>query len=365
MVGNRGGSTVKQMIRSVLAAVTIGIWCMVAVAASFDKAAKYIQRGNLEAARKQYRGIIENGTLKEKEKAYLALSQSYFQEKDFRSVLRVLAPISTSMPKNINGAKMHLMAYRAARSLGETEPASMHYLAFLRLGIPIPMAEIRECLLLIRSAGLLKKPGGIPMEADSDEARRMNLAIAEKLTTLDIIQGASRIWRALAFSKLDNVSRNALLRLGQSLDIEGDHDEASRYLAYYVLLFAEDTASADALYRLGRWHVLQNRKTSSMPYEMFIEFYPTTIYGAAASIDLMPNRPSKPQVVALLQTLRECPGLPDAVLEKGLNILMDGNSLLDSGDRIWVAGRYLSKFPLGSRSAAARKIQERKPASIR
>lgn len=330
-----------------------------AAAASLEKAALYMRRGEMREARKQYTAVIRKGDARERETAYLGLAKAYFLEKDFQSVLRSLEPVEGRILDSKNGAWIRILLYRSARAVGHKEIAARHYQALIHSRQDFSMADVMDHLRDLRTVGLLNKSYALQMDTGADSARRANFSVAESLIGFEIVQGASRMWLALASSRLDDVGRTALQRLGQSLDWEGAGPEAGRVLKLYVLLFAEDPGAADALYRLWKWSTGLGDPGRMEGASLLAEFYPTTLYGAMAVIDMAWTWPDKDRIRAVLRSVKESPGLPEPLLERGLAALIDHPAGTVEPDELsWAAGRYLAAFPHGPAAAAARALKK-------
>lgn len=350
------GAIKRLILMSVLATLP-----HVSFAASLEKAAVYMEKGDVRAAQKQYAAVIRKGSARERETAYLELARSYFNEKDFRGAIRSLEAVQDRVPENKTGAWMHLILYRSARAIRDFGMAARHHQALLRLQPDFSWREISEYLNTLRTIELLQ-PGRQSLDTATESAaqpRQDGFFIAESLMAIDITGGAKRMWMALLSGRLDDIGRTSLFRLAQALDIEGNWVEAAGYLKLYVMLFAEDIRSADALYRLGKWSLLLETDQSDIPLELVAEYYPSTLYGARARIDLAWAAPSRKLVRAAIQAVRESPGLPDAVLERGLALAFEYTDWIEDGPtRSWIARRYLAAFPAGRYVETARSFKE-------
>lgn len=173
-------------------------------------------------------------------------------------------------------------------------------------------------------------------------------ALAESLMSAGIHNGADRIWTALATGGPDDISRTAMLGLGQSLERKGEWKEAERILKLFVLLFPSDPRAADALYRLGSWFAALGSEESSKSLMLAAEFYPGTLYGVMASIDMAWTWPTSDHVQSAIQAIRDARGLPDAVFERGLALALEYPDLLaDEKSRVETSQVYRLMFPLG------------------
>lgn len=330
-----------------------------AIAASFEKAERYMDREDWKNAREQYSALIRKSGGTRRQEAYLGLARTYFYEKDFRGVIRAIDPLGDRIPENKNGAWMRLMVFRSAIEVGDTEAAARHYQALLRIRTELSIRDLADHLALLKKLGLLKKPPAAPADAGSDDFRRASYLLAESLMTGEISRGAARIWTMLVVGKPDQISRLALLRLGQAHDGEGEWAEADRYLKLSVLFFPEDPRSADALYRLAKWSRALGSSDASAAYSLAAEYYPSTLYGALSAIDMAWSWPSQEAVRSAVRAVRDAPGLPDAVLERGLSLaLVYPDWISDPADLEWAVRRYLLSFPLGPNAAKASEILE-------
>lgn len=320
-------------------------------AASFEKASREMNRENWREARKQYSALIRKGTSggrAAQSEAYLGLARTYFYEKDFQGVIRSLDSIESRIPENKNGMWMHLLLYRSAMVVGQTDVATRHYQALLRLRQEFSLPEIADYLAILKKLGGMSKTAFVLTDSVTDTSRQNGFFLAESLMGLEITRGAERLWMMLIAGRPDDLSRQALLRLGQSLDWEGDGSEAGRYLKLFVLLFPEDSRAADALYRLGKWSHATGAPDAAVPYTLVADYYPATLYGASAVIDRAWTWPSRELVRLALQAVRESPGLPDPVLERGLGLALSYPDWLEKeSDLEWAARRYRAFFPLG------------------
>ena len=319
-----------------------------AAAASLEKADRCVERAEWAKARAQYAAVIRNGGLRERELANLGIVRTYFLEKDFQGVLRTLRQLSGRVPENKNGAWMHVMGYRAARTLGWIEPATAHVQAIHRAQPSFSMAEIASHLAELKKLGLLNALPPAWTDTLTRTARHEHFLLAESLMSLEMHRSASRIWRLLVAGPPDEIGRQSLLRMGQALDADGESAEAERYLNLFAVLFAEDPRAADALYRVGRWRRASGASDATVPYMLAAEYHPATLYGAAARVDIAWSWPARDPVRAALRALRETPGLPDAILERGLALaLTHPDWLASESDREWSRNRYRLSFPLG------------------
>ena len=320
-------------------------------AASFEKAAREMDRENWPEARKQYSALIRKGvheTSAARDRAYLGLARTYFYERDFRGVIRSLDPIEDRIPENKTGMWMRLLLFRSAMVAGETESATRHYQALLRARQEFSMSEIAEYLAILKKFELMSKVELARTNLVTEPSRQNGFFLAESLMGLEIPRGANRLWMMLIVGRPDEVSRLALLGLGRSPDCQRDEAEAERYLKLFIVLFPDDSRAADALYRLGKWSHLLGSPDADISYTLAADYYPNTLYGAAAVIDRAWTWPNRDHVRLALRVVQESPGLPDPLLERGLGIALSYPDWLASeSDLDWAARRYRAAFPLG------------------
>lgn len=317
-----------------------------APAASLEKAEHYMELEKWSDARKQYSAVIRKGGRREREEAYLGLALAYVLEKDFRGAIQSLRPLEGRIPESNNGAWMHVWLFKAARAAGDMEAVAPHYQALFRNRTDFSLTKIAEHLMLLKKYDLVRHSAAGRKDSAEDTARRENFRLAESLMGLDITRGAARLLTMLAAGRPDEVGRPALLRLGQALEAEGDWTEAERCLKLYVLLFPEDPGAADALHRLARGARGMGSADGSLLYTLAAEFYPATLFGAISIIDRAWTWPTQDHVRAALRAIREAPGLPEPVFERGLAIALTYPHWLASDpDRAWAAQRYKMAFP--------------------
>lgn len=371
MVGTGGGSPLNGTARALL---LIGLLLHAATSdgASLKKARKELAEGRLEKAREQLQAVIRKGNLREEDEARFTLARIYFLEKDFRNVVRTLLPAEKWIPDSKTGDWTRILLYKAARLIRDRETAGRQYRALLRTGRDFPVGEIEEHFGDLVRVQLMPGRGvplenerwagraaGDPSETESavprDPLRQELFFVAESLMSLQIDEGASKIWTALTTAGPDDIARTALLRAAQTLESQGKPLEAWRSLKLFVLLFSEDPRAADALYRLAKWSALRGSDETARLYLLLAEHYPATLYGVLAKIDVARTWPTEKYVQAAVRAIREAQGLPDAVFERGLALALTYPHLLkNDADRDLTRKVYRSFFPMGplSRSAA-------------
>ncbi len=322
--------------------------------ASLEKAVRYLEEGSLDAARRHLEAVIRKGDPAAREGAHVHLAKSYFLEKDFQGVIRSLKPIQDRIPDNSRGAWMRLYLYSAARVAGDSELATRQYQALVRIRPDLSIADIAEFLKSMKKSGALQKRL-LPFPPPA-AARRANFHMAESLMGFDITRGAARLWTALLVGPPDEWSRLALLRLCQALDADGDWREAGRYSKLFVLLYPDDPRAADVLYRLKKWSVYLGGAADADPQRMAADYYPSTLYGAAALVDRAASWNDRARILSALLSVRESPGLPESLVEQALRLAIASSEDLPRADIEWAARRYLAAFPMGSAGPRARSI---------
>ncbi len=334
--------------------------------ASLDKAARLMAEDKWPEARKQFEAVIRKGSAPDLGRAYLGLAQTYFMEKDFQGLLRSLAPFENKIPETPDGVWIRVFLYRAARQTGDAAAIGRNVQTLLRFQPDFPVRDMAEHIRLLNDLGLIKSSLLLPPDSATEPVRQALVDQAEGLSAADIASGAIRIWTAVAAVRPDRIGQNALFRLAQALDGEGDPDLACRYLKLYALFFPEDSRTADALYRVAKWSTLRSSGDFRIVTDLIRRFYPNSLYGAAIAVETARAWPQKGEIRDMVQILRSSPGLPETFLEPGLaTAIQHADWLASDDDRVWIAQRYLISFPFGPQTLPARSLLSNSVSSSR